>query len=649
MIKLENISLFRGRKQLLVGASATIHNGQKVAVIGANGSGKSSLFAMLLGQLTIDSGELLMPEKASIAHMQQEVGYCDKAAVEYVIDGDAQLRSLEQALLLAEKQQDHQREAFIHAELDAINGYTAHYRAEQLLQGLGFNPSDYQKSVDTFSGGWQIRLNLAQALMCRSDILLLDEPTNHLDLDAIIWLEEWLKRYHGTLLLISHDRDFIDNVVDQVIHFEQQQLHSYSGNYSAYERIRAERLALQQSLYEKQKREIAHLEKFINRFRAKASKARQAQSRLKTLDKMERIAQAHVDSPFSFSFGNNNRVSSPLLQLHQADLGYPDKIVLQSVNLDIQPGARIGLLGANGAGKSTLVKTLAGQLSVQAGEKKEGQNFKIGYFAQQHLDALDVSATPLLVIQRLSPTTSEQAIRDFLGGFNFVGDQAVATIADFSGGEKARLALAVIAWQAPNLLLLDEPTNHLDIDMRFALTRALQNFEGAVVLVSHDRYLLNSSVDDLWLVSDGQVKPYQQDLSEYSKWLIEQKKAQLALKTTIDSQQDDENTSKELNKNASKSRKEQKRVEAEMRAQLRPLKQKVEQLEVDIHKNDQALEALNKVLGDSSLYEEKNKTKLRQLLDEQSQLKKQQQLLEDDWMLAQEELEAMTRELNSLA
>ncbi|MCX4027118.1 ATP-binding cassette domain-containing protein [Endozoicomonas sp. SM1973] len=642
MIKLEKISLYRGHKQLLAKASATIHNGQKVAVIGANGSGKSSFFAMLLGQLTIDSGDLLMPEKASIAHMKQEVGSCDRAAVEYVIDGDAQLRILQQSLLQAEQQQNHQRVALIHAELDAINGYTAHYRAEQLLQGLGFSPSDYTKPVNTFSGGWQIRLNLAQALMCRSDILLLDEPTNHLDLDAIIWLEEWLKRYQGTLLLISHDRDFVDNVVGQVIHFEQQQLHSYSGNYSAYERIRAERLALQQSLYEKQQREIAHLEKFVNRFRAKASKARQAQSRLKTLDKLERIAQAHVDSPFSFDFGNNSRVSNPLLQLQKTDLGYPDKTVLHSVNLNIEPGARIGLLGANGAGKSTLVKTLAGQLSVQSGQKLEGQNLKIGYFAQQHLDALDISATPLLVIQRLSPTVSEQAIRDFLGGFNFIGDQAVATIENFSGGEKARLALAVIAWQSPNLLLLDEPTNHLDIDMRFALTKALQDFDGAVVLVSHDRHLLNSSVDDLWLVSNGEVKPYQQDLSEYSKWLIEQKKAQQAAKVSDGTEHDQQVQEKPVGK----SRKEQKREEAAIRSQLRPLKQKVERLEVDIHKTEQSLEALSETLGDASLYEEKNKGKLRQLLDEQSQLKKQQQILEDDWMMAQEELENMTKELS---
>lgn len=636
MIKLENISLYRGRKQLLDGASATIHHGQKVAVIGANGSGKSSFFAMLLGQLSIDSGELSISEKVNIAHMQQEVGCYDRTAVDYVIDGDVQLRTLENSLQLAEQQQKHQQAALIHAELDAIDGYTANYRAEQLLQGLGFKQSDYAKQVATFSGGWQIRLNLAQALMCRSDILLLDEPTNHLDLDAIIWLEEWLKRYQGTLLLISHDRDFVDNVVSQVIHFEQQKLNTYSGNYSAYERIRAERLALQQSLYDKQQREIAHLEKFVDRFRAKASKARQAQSRLKTLDKMERIAQAHVDSPFSFSFGDNSRVSHPLLQLQQADLGYPDKVVLQSVNLDIQPGARIGLLGANGAGKSTLIKTLAGQLAVQMDQKLEGQNLKIGYFAQQHLDALDVSATPLMVLQRLSPSVSEQSIRDFLGGFNFIGDHATAIIEHFSGGEKARLALAVIAWQSPNLLLLDEPTNHLDIEMRFALTKALQGFQGAVVLVSHDRYLINSTVDELWLVSDGQVKPYQPDLSEYSKWLVDQKKAQLIPKANS-----------EQKEHAAKSRKEQKRVEAEKRAQLRPLKQKIERLEADIHKIEQALEKLNEMLSDTGLYEDKNKSRLCQLLDEQSALKKQQQNLEDEWMVAQEHLEEVTESLGN--
>ena len=525
MISLRNLSLYRGSQPLLQGVDLTVHAGQKLGVVGPNGSGKSSLFAMLRGELAPDAGDLDMPTDLVIAHVAQETPALERSALDYVIDGDQELRALERELAAAEAAGDGRRIAELHAQLDGIQGYTAPVRAAELLHGLGFANDDQQRPVKSFSGGWRMRLNLAQALMRRSDLLLLDEPTNHLDLEAVLWLEQWLKRYPGTLLLISHDRDFLDACVDGIIHLHDRKLVLYRGNYSAFERQRAERLAQQQAQYEKQQREIAHLTRFIERFRAKATKARAAQSRLKALERMERIAPAHVDSPFRFEFAEPPRAPDPIVTLDQVELGYDGAPVLQGLDLSIRPGMRIGLLGPNGAGKSTLVRCLAGALAPRSGQRLLGQGTVIGYFEQHQLEQLDLAASPLLHLQRLAPEVDVQRLRDFLGGFGFSGDQALAPVGPFSGGEKARLVLALIVWQRPNLLLLDEPTNHLDLEMRHALTVALQSYQGAMVLVSHDRHLLTTTTDEFWLVADGQLRPFDGDLGDYQAWVASRNKA----------------------------------------------------------------------------------------------------------------------------
>ncbi|PTU01140.1 ABC transporter ATP-binding protein, partial [Pseudomonas sp. HMWF031] len=482
MIRLQNLTLQRGPQRLLEDAELTLHAGQKAGLIGANGAGKSSLFALLRGELHPDSGDCFLPADWRIAHMRQEVDTLERLAVDYVLDGDLRLRQVQRDLAAAEAAHDGAAQARLHSELDSADGYTADARARKLLAGLGFTNEQMDRQVGDFSGGWRMRLNLAQALMCPSDLLLLDEPTNHLDLDAIIWLEEWLKSYPGTLMLISHDRDFLDAVVDHVAHVDQRKITLYRGGYSAFERARAERLAQQQQAYEKQQAQRAHMESYIARFKAQATKARQAQSRIKALERMEELTAAHVDSPFDFVFRESQKISSPLIDLSDARLGYGEKAVLEKVKLQLTPGARIGLLGPNGAGKSTLIKNLAGELTPLAGRLTRGENTVVGYFAQHQLDSLDSKASPLLHLQRLAPTEREQTLRDFLGGFDFRGARIDEPVLNFSGGEKARLALALIAWDRPNLLLLDEPTNHLDLEMRLALTMALQEFSGAVLV-----------------------------------------------------------------------------------------------------------------------------------------------------------------------
>jgi len=624
MIELQSISLHRGDKSLLEDASLRIHPGEKTALVGANGSGKTSLFLLLQGQLQVDRGSVSIPSAWRIAHMAQEVAAGDRTALDYVLDGDVELRRIETAL--AETTDDH-RLAALYAELDAIDGYQAGRRAEQLLLGLGFGPEQLQRPVSAFSGGWRIRLNLAQALMCPSDLLLLDEPTNHLDLDASLWLEQWLARYRGTLVLISHDRDFIDNVCEQIVHIEAGQLNRYRGNYSAFERQRAERLTQQQLAFEKQQERIAHIQKFVARFRAKATKAKQAQSRLKELARMEDIAPAHVDSPFDFHFPTPDRFSDPLINLAQGQLGYGDTPLLSTVNLSIHPGTRLGLLGANGAGKSTLLKTLAGELPLLSGERVTGEHFRLGYFTQHQLEALDLDASPALHLQRLSPTAREQEIRNFLGGFNFRGDAALTPIRNSSGGEKARLALAIIVWQKPNLLLLDEPTNHLDLEMCHALTVALQEFEGAVVVVSHDRHLLRNTVDELVLVADGRVQTFDGDLQDYSRWLLEQARAQRAGATA----------EPEAPKRDKKAQRQQ---SAEQRRQASALKQQVQKTERELEAAQQRLAQLDEQLGDAALYEEGQRDLLQTLLKEQGNLRLKTQHLEERWLELQEQLDA---------
>ncbi|OUR91480.1 ABC transporter ATP-binding protein, partial [Cycloclasticus sp. 44_32_T64] len=444
--------------------SFTVYSGQRVGISGANGCGKSSLFAMVRDELHADTGDFSIQSGFIIAHVAQELAATEQAALEFVIDGDAELRDIQAKLAQAEQQNDGHRSAELYAELETIHGYTANSRAAILLSGLGFKAAELTNPVSTFSGGWRVRLNLAKALMCRSDLLLLDEPTNHLDLDAVIWLQEWLQNYAGTLLLISHDRDFLDAVVGHVLHIEQQNALLYTGNYSQFERARAERLAQQQSNYERQQKERAHMQSFVDRFKAKATKAKQAQSRLKALQRMELISAAHIDSPFHFEFFKPSRVSNPLIKVEKATLAYDDKLILDSVSLSIKPGDRLALLGPNGAGKSTLIKLLAGQSSPSNGTVSAAESLNIGYFAQHQLEQLDPTASPLLHLQRLDKKATERDLRNFLGGFGFHGDKTLEAVAPFSGGEKARLVLAILVYQKPNLLLLDEPTNHLDIE-----------------------------------------------------------------------------------------------------------------------------------------------------------------------------------------
>ncbi|UZE28935.1 ATP-binding cassette domain-containing protein [Pseudomonas asplenii] len=636
MIRLQNLTLQRGPQRLLEDAELTLHAGQKAGLIGANGAGKSSLFALLRGELHPDSGDCFLPVDWRIAHMRQEVDILERLAVDYVLDGDVRLRQVQRDLAVAEAAHDGAALARLHSELDSADGYTADARARKLLAGLGFTNEQMDRQVGDFSGGWRMRLNLAQALMCPSDLLLLDEPTNHLDLDAIIWLEDWLKSYPGTLLLISHDRDFLDEVVDHVAHVDQRKLVLYRGGYSAFERARAERLAQQQQAYEKQQAQRAHMESYIARFKAQATKARQAQSRIKALERMEELSAAHVDSPFDFTFRESHKISSPLLDLSDARLGYGEKTVLEKVKLQLTPGARIGLLGPNGAGKSTLIKNLAGDLLPLSGRLTRGENTVVGYFAQHQLDSLDAKASPLLHLQRLAPTEREQTLRDFLGGFDFRGARLDEPVLNFSGGEKARLALALIAWERPNLLLLDEPTNHLDLEMRLALTMALQEFSGAVLVVSHDRHLLKSTTDNFFLVADGKVEEFDGDLDDYARWLVEYRQRNAPVSSTpVNPDKTD--------------KKAQRQAAAALRQQLAPHKREADKLEAELGKLHERLAKIETSLGDSAIYEAARKDELRDLLAEQAKLKGRESELEEAWMAALELLEGMQAELEALS
>ncbi|MBM2883665.1 ATP-binding cassette domain-containing protein [Chromobacterium phragmitis] len=630
MIQLKNLSLRRGLKELLVGANLTLNPGYKAGLTGANGVGKSSLFAMLLGELHADGGDMLIPPNWTMAHVAQETPALERSALDYVLDGDKELRALEAQLAEAEAKHDGNAIGHLHGELANIDAYSAPARAGKLLTGLGFDEAAQQRPVASFSGGWRMRLNLAQALMCRSDLLLLDEPTNHLDLETVLWLEDWLKAYPGTLLVISHDRDFLDAICSHIVEVANQTLTLYTGNYSQFEVMRAEKLSRQQGEYEKQQRQIAHLESFITRFKAKASKARQAQSRVKALEKLERIAPAHTASPFDFHFDSPEHLPNPLLKLDKADAGYGDKVILSGISLSAEAGARIGLLGVNGAGKSTLVKLLSGDLSPLSGERINAQMLKIGYFAQHTLETLRPDESPLQHMQRLAPTTRELELRSFLGGFNFRGDAATDPVGPMSGGEKARLALAMIVWQKPNLLLLDEPTNHLDLEMRHALTLALQDFTGALIVVSHDRSLLESTTDVFWLVSGGKVQPFDGDLEDYRQWRI----AQLA-----EGNKPSDGDAQGVN------RKEQKRQEAEARQQLakqrKPLQNRLNKLEQEMDKLSQEKAQLETFLSSSEAYDEANKLKLADSVKRQGEVASRLAVVEEEWMEVQEQLEAL--------
>lgn len=630
MLQITQLNLQLGNKVLFENASATIFPGHKIGIVGANGCGKSTLFNLIRGELTNDGGDIGYPKGWQLAWVKQETPGLERGALDYVIDGHHIYRDLQAKLTAAEKADDGHQIAQLHHELDAINAYTIPARAGELLNGLGFDTEAQQRSVSSFSGGWRMRLNLAQALMIDSDCLLLDEPTNHLDLDAVIWLEKWLKRYEGTILLISHDRDFIDNICQGILHVENQSLNSYTGNYSTFEIQRAEKLAQQQATFEKQQQEIKHIQSFIDRFKAKASKAKQAQSRVKMLERMEKIAPAHVDSQFHFEFLPATNIPNPIIKMDQVAAGYGDLEILSKIRLNLVPGSRIGLLGRNGAGKSTLIKTLAKSIPPLSGDFEYSKHLRIGYFAQHQLDTLTKGQSPLDHLMQLDKQLLEQPARDYLGGFGFNGDQALDIIDNFSGGEKARLVLALLVYQKPNLLLLDEPTNHLDIEMRQALALALQGFEGAMILIAHDRHLLKSTCDDLYLVDAGQVAPFNGDLDDYHNWLLDQER------------QANQADSKDIDKeNSAQAKKEQKRKEADLRKALSPLKKEADKLAKKQEKIAEKLSEIEEKMADTDLYSEARKSELTQLLSEQATLKSELEETELEWFDYEEQMETL--------
>ena len=628
MIFLRDVALRRGAKLLFERVTVSFVRGQKIGVTGANGAGKSSLFALIKGDLHPDVGDVEVQPRLVFGEVAQDLPHGDRPGIEYVLDGDGELRFIEAQLRDVESGGNPGRLGELHDAMARIGGYSARARAARLMSGLGISESNLERAVDTFSGGWRVRLNLARALMARSDLLLLDEPTNHLDLDAIIWLEGWLRTYSGTLLLISHDREFLDNTVDSVCHLEAHSVRLYAGNYSAFERQRAEMLSQQRATYEKQQREIARMRAFVDRFRAKATKARQAQSRIKALAKFDEIVPAHVDSPFEFTFRSACAHADPALVLDDVSVGYDGHAVLSSIRLTLRAGARIGLLGRNGAGKSTFIKLLAGDLVPISGTRTAGKDLAIGYFEQRQLDQLREDNSPLQHLARLDPAAREQELRAFLGGFDFRGDDALVHVGRFSGGERSRLALALIAWQRPNVLLLDEPTNHLDIEMRHALTRALQEYDGAMVLVSHDRNLLRTACDQLFLVERGTVREFDGDLESYRQLLSAPPS-------------EDSPASR-----STPSRREQRRTEAEARAQLstrrRPLETQVRRLEKDIEAMSLEKERLENLISSPDMYDEVRKEQLRQYQFEQARVGERLGLAEEHWLELSAHLENLT-------
>ncbi len=630
MITLQNITLRRGKHVLLQDLNWTIYHKQRIGIIGANGSGKTSLFSMLLGELQADQGHLEIPRQLKLAHVAQETPAYSRSALEYALEGDTELQTLQKELQLAEQSDDGHRIATLHARLGEIDAYTAPARAAQLLNGLGFSHQEQQKSVSSFSGGWRVRLNLARALMCRSDVLLLDEPTNHLDLDAVLWLENWLMYYPGTLLLISHDRDFLDHVVDHIAHLSHQQLKLYAGNYSSFEQQLATDILVQQAAFEKQQKKVAHLKSFIDRFRAKASKARQAQSRIKALEKMETISAVQMDSPFQFHFKEPSKCPNPLVRLEDVSIVYGIKTILSNVNLGIAPNDRIGLIGPNGAGKSSLIKLLAGELNATSGRRDTGGGLKIGYFAQHQIDHLVLTETPLDHLRKIAERSAEKELRTFLGSFGFSENRVFEAVKNFSGGEKSRLALALIVWQQPNLLLLDEPTNHLDLDMRYALSMALQEYQGAMILVSHDRFLVRTTVDQLLLVAEGALTMFTGDLNDYERWLTDFRKRGEASVTTQSSK-------------PGASRKSQRQEDAKQRELRRPLVQYVKKLAEELALLEKKSIPIETQLADAALYEEKNKSKLQELLVQQTSLQQKLKTTEEAWLKACEQLELHDR------
>jgi len=629
MLSLTNISLRRGRKVLIANASFQVHAGQRMGVIGANGCGKSSLFAMLLGELEPDDGDLGLDPKDEIAHVAQESPHGSGSAVDYVMDGDRELREVQLAIAAGEADDDKPDLHILYERMEVIDGFTAESRASRLLHGLGFSAEEYAKPVKEFSGGWRMRLNLARALMCRSDILLLDEPTNHLDLPAILWLERWLKRYEGILLIVSHDRDFLDQVCTRIAHIEKEEIHLFTGNYSQFESQRAEHLAQQQAMYTRQQREIKHIQTYVDRFRYKASKARQAQSRLKMLERMEQIAPAHVDSPFKFHFIEPKKQPQHLLGLADASVGYEPHVVLDDITLNISAGDRIGLLGVNGAGKSTLVKALSTGSTMLSGDRVLSKDTKIGFFAQHQLELLRPEHSPIDHLRDYAPQDREQDLRNYLGSFGFSGERIFEPVEPFSGGEKARLVLALMIRQGPNLLLLDEPTNHLDLEMRQALSVALIEYSGALVVISHDRHLLRSVCDELLIVHDGVVDRFDRSLDDYPAWLKEQDD-----NLEVVAAKWQEAPVRQANK------KQQRQEEALRRQRLKPLYDKIKDVEKKLASRRSTLSTFDERLSDTAIYTDASrKDELTQLVKDQADMKSEIESLEWEWLEASEELE----------
>lgn len=670
MIEFKDVGVRRDGRELFAGASFQLHPGHKVGLTGNNGTGKSTLFALLLTRMgrgdtevTLDRGEVSVPDSWHVAHMAQEVGATTQSAIDYVLSGDEQWYEINASLNDLSSVSDEQI-GVLHQQFDEIDGYRTPTKAAQIMAGLGFNTSQHELPVEGFSGGWRMRLNLAKTLMSRADLMLLDEPTNHLDLDAILWLETWINAYTGLVIVISHDQAFLDATVGHILHVEQQKITLYTGNYQQFIRTRHERMAQQQQAFEKQEATKAHLDDFIRRFRAKASKAKQAQSRIKQLERMAELSPMMADNPFSFRFYEPANMSSPLIELTKADIGYSDTPLLYNANVQVTPDTRLGLLGMNGAGKSTLIKALVGELGVLTGTYRVSDTLKLGYFNQHQMDILDAKATPIEMLRRLAGKTSDAMLRSFLGSFDFRGERIDTPSELFSGGERARLTLALIVWQRPNVLVLDEPTNHLDLQMRQALTIALQGFEGAVVLVSHDRELIANVCDELFLVHDGKIDEFDGDISDYGKWLAEKRKQENS---------QDKNTSKKKNKKANKkfvsretadsvsndqlaannapSKKEatqptlskdaQRKLAAEQRKLTAPVRREIEETEKTLAKIDKQLVTLEEKLADTALYEESRKSDLLVLLNEQTALQQQHSDNEEKLLLLMTTLEEM--------
>jgi len=617
MLSFNNLSLRRGSNLLFEDVSFTVHRNNKVGLVGANGTGKTSLFKMILGEFESDQGQCNYPPDLKVACMAQEIPGTDEKALDYVISGDEKLVEIQKAISDAESNEEYDSLGELHSQLEDLDGFTAKSRAEKLLVGLGFSEEEFSKTLKDFSGGWRVRLNLAKTLMQPSDLLLLDEPTNHLDLDAIIWLSNWIKSFKGAMLLISHDREFLDECVNFIAHIHNETIELYKGNYSQFEILKASKLAELESNYSKQQREIAHMQDFVRRFKAKATKARQAQSRIKALERMKLIAPAHIDSPFQFRIPETDKISNPLITLENADLGYTQSVV-KNVKIAFRPGDRIGLLGVNGAGKSTFVKSLKGDLPLLNGQKIEGKNLKVGYFSQHQVDDLNLEKSPIDHLVKVDEKASESEIRSFLGGFNFRGDKAKNSIQNFSGGEKARLALSIIAFQKPNLLLMDEPTNHLDMDMRQALTIALQDFGGAILLISHDRHLLANTVDEFLIINEGNLSSFNGDLEDYRQSVLKGTPVKKSLEKDLDMDLP------VLNKH-----------------EVKEIKNKISSHEKTLKRLHRKLSETEAMLNSPESYESNDGPDLHALLRDQVNLTNEIELIEQEWLDLNQTLEGI--------